>query len=579
MVPTLIGVSSADGITPVTVYVDPTTHRVLVQSSAAYARAATLVVAASDSKDTTNADYVCDGTADDVQINAAIAALPTRGGRVLLMEGTFNLAAKISITRSNVVLSGQGGASTKLNLGNGVNDNMIGLDDLELGAYTDIVIENLYMEGNSANQTGNQAGIFVGRTITRFIIRNNYIHDTKIAQIYDDGAVSGLILDNYLDTVSVGASYGNIEGVGDYTIIRGNTCVSGDYAGISIYNETLGRCIIDGNIIRSSRGYGIESLSDMSIISNNQIYASGDYSIYVHGSTNYDVVTNNHIEVDNNPTNSVIVKMGSSQCELASNVIEVRAGNSAALTAIQIGADNVNVNGNYVYFGTSQAHIGITGFNGYASITNNSIQGQGAGTETGFSLSASEAMITGNTVFNMGTGMDLSNCDTCVISNNNMITIQGKGIILSGCVLCEVIGNKVDSAQYGIYIANTSTATRKQLNISNNLLSSITKEGIYLQGVTYSIISGNKLSQTGTGTNNTYAGIFITSTGAAYSVYNVVTNNHVDTTNANKPSYGIRENSTNDGPNEVIGNICIGMGTAGVSLQHVSSDNSHNITT
>jgi len=29
-VPTLIGVSSADGITPVTIFVDPTTHRVLV---------------------------------------------------------------------------------------------------------------------------------------------------------------------------------------------------------------------------------------------------------------------------------------------------------------------------------------------------------------------------------------------------------------------------------------------------------------------------------------------------------------------------------------------------------------------
>lgn len=32
-VPTLIGVSSADGITPVLVYVDPITHRVLVQSA------------------------------------------------------------------------------------------------------------------------------------------------------------------------------------------------------------------------------------------------------------------------------------------------------------------------------------------------------------------------------------------------------------------------------------------------------------------------------------------------------------------------------------------------------------------
>lgn len=33
MVPTLLGVSSSDGITPVPVYVDPITHRVLVSSA------------------------------------------------------------------------------------------------------------------------------------------------------------------------------------------------------------------------------------------------------------------------------------------------------------------------------------------------------------------------------------------------------------------------------------------------------------------------------------------------------------------------------------------------------------------
>lgn len=634
MVPTIIGVSNADGITPVTIYVDPTTHRMLVSAAAGalsgltdvqltgtaqgdilyhngtkwvnlaagtsgkflktqgaganptwasvvttYARSATLVIAASDSKDVTNADYICDGVADDVQINAALAALPTRGGQVKLMEGTFNLAAKISITRSNVVLSGQGAASTKLVLGNGVNDNMIGIDDLELGSYTDIVVENLWLEGNSANQTGNQAGIFIGNTIQRFIIRNNYIHDTKISQIYDDGADYGLIADNYLDTVSVGASYGNIEGVGDYTVIRGNTCVAGDYAGISIYNDSAGRVIVEGNKVINSAGYGIESLSDMSIIVNNQIVDSGDYSIYVHGSTNYNVVANNHIEVANNPSSSVILRVSSSQSEVSGNVIEVRSGNTAALTAINIGADNVNTNGNYVYFGTSQAHIGLSVSNGYSSITNNSVQGQGGGTEIGFQISASEAMVTGNTVFQMGTGMDCTGCDTCVFSNNNMTSIQGKAMILTGTLLCEVIGNKIDSCEYGIYIANTSTATRKQLNISNNLISSITKEGIFLQGVTYSIVSGNKLAQVGTGTNNTYAGIFITSTGVAYSVYNVISNNHVDTTNGNAQKYGIRENSTNDGPNVIVGNICIGAGTTNISPQHASTDTSHNITT
>ncbi len=47
-------------------------------------------------------DYVCDGTADDVQINAAIADLGntqgTRGGTIMLGPGVFNLAARIDIS-------------------------------------------------------------------------------------------------------------------------------------------------------------------------------------------------------------------------------------------------------------------------------------------------------------------------------------------------------------------------------------------------------------------------------------------------------------------------------------------------
>lgn len=39
-------------------------------------RTATLVVAASDSKNTTDADKTCDGSADETEINAAIGELP-----------------------------------------------------------------------------------------------------------------------------------------------------------------------------------------------------------------------------------------------------------------------------------------------------------------------------------------------------------------------------------------------------------------------------------------------------------------------------------------------------------------------
>lgn len=88
----------------------------------------TLVVAASDSG-IASADYVCDGTADDVQINAAMAVLKAGdGGTVLLTAGTFNLAAPILIegfddvdVEQDLYLRGQGPKNTTLIVGNGVS--------------------------------------------------------------------------------------------------------------------------------------------------------------------------------------------------------------------------------------------------------------------------------------------------------------------------------------------------------------------------------------------------------------------------------------------------------------------------
>lgn len=68
----------------------------------------TFVIAADNSLDTTRADYICDGVADQVQINAAIAALPASGGKITLLEGDFNLSAQVTILVSNVTLEGSG---------------------------------------------------------------------------------------------------------------------------------------------------------------------------------------------------------------------------------------------------------------------------------------------------------------------------------------------------------------------------------------------------------------------------------------------------------------------------------------
>ena len=70
-------------------------------------QSATFVVAASDSLHQGYADYVCDGTDDQVEIQAAIDALPISGGEILLLDGIFTFTSAVNL-KSNVSIKGQG---------------------------------------------------------------------------------------------------------------------------------------------------------------------------------------------------------------------------------------------------------------------------------------------------------------------------------------------------------------------------------------------------------------------------------------------------------------------------------------
>lgn len=70
-------------------------------------RTATFVVAASDSEHKYQADYRCDGTDDQVQIQEGVDALPAGGGKVVLLEGRFNINDTITVGKP-VIFVGAG---------------------------------------------------------------------------------------------------------------------------------------------------------------------------------------------------------------------------------------------------------------------------------------------------------------------------------------------------------------------------------------------------------------------------------------------------------------------------------------
>ena len=121
------------------------------------AQSATFVVASSTSKNRDKADYLCDGTADDVQIQAAIDALPANGGKVLLLEGTYNITTGIVALKQNLTIEGQG-SGTVINTAAGSEDvAVITFGDGGATTYANQRIANLKV--TSANPKTSEAGI------------------------------------------------------------------------------------------------------------------------------------------------------------------------------------------------------------------------------------------------------------------------------------------------------------------------------------------------------------------------------------------------------------------------------------
>lgn len=87
-IPTWIGVSSADGTTPVTIYVDPTTHRVLTSSSSF-----------------TDLETPS-GTINGSNATFTLAAAPNPAGSLMLfLNGAYQTAAGVDYTLSSLTIT------------------------------------------------------------------------------------------------------------------------------------------------------------------------------------------------------------------------------------------------------------------------------------------------------------------------------------------------------------------------------------------------------------------------------------------------------------------------------------------
>ena len=270
------------------------------------------------------ASYVCDGVADQVQIQLALDSLPASGGAVILSQGTFykNTVAPITLN-SNVQLLMQPNTIIKLTANPGNNPVI-----LAATSKSNILIRGGILDGSKALQTTiidiEAMGIsFVGVT-------DSWIDQVTIKDMGSSVALSGrgiyfntssrnritnclctgskrqnIVIylnsnNNILsNNVSVGAIGDGIQ-IRDssfYNIITGNYCTGGSLAGINI-TSTCSDNIVTNNYCYQNASHGISCNCSNNVIADNSLYDNTGSGISVDSSGTYNLIADNFL--DNN---------------------------------------------------------------------------------------------------------------------------------------------------------------------------------------------------------------------------------------------------------------------------------------
>lgn len=119
----------------------------------------TITISSSTSKHMLTADYYCNGTNDQAVINNAILSLPSTGGKIVLLEGTYNISGQINVNKPNVTICGMGN-STVLNCKQGI----WGI----AATQTNFTVANLKMTFDTYNGNGNSICIYASGSRCKF---------------------------------------------------------------------------------------------------------------------------------------------------------------------------------------------------------------------------------------------------------------------------------------------------------------------------------------------------------------------------------------------------------------------------
>ncbi len=239
-------------------------------------------------------DYLCDGTADQTEINAAITALPATGGEVVILDGTYNITAKIDVTKDNVSIRGNGNATIlKRMFNSSVSEGVI-----TLTSRSGCKIQGLQIDGNKATYTASyNYGIYLTSSSSDNTITGNTCNNNSYG-IFLDSSSNNTITGNTCNNNDFGI---RLNSSSNENTVTGNTCNNNSYG---IYLSSSSNNTITGNTCNNNDfGIRLYSSSNNTITGNTCIRGTGQtddydesqYTIRLIGAdNNYNLISSNN---------------------------------------------------------------------------------------------------------------------------------------------------------------------------------------------------------------------------------------------------------------------------------------------
>ena len=273
---------------------------ILGQTSSGGKKVCRLVVGASTSGWTANdCDYLCDGTADNVEINAAIQALPDTGGEVIILDGTYNLTGTINVNKQHMKLSGNG-TSTVLKKMSTYGDILYLTSSNDENSLDGVTVENLAIDGNRSTYSDGQSnyGIY-GLDIINCVIKgvtSNHNNDAGIyLSSFSNTIVTGNMCSNNRDGICL------LYSSEAYSTVVDNVCTENDTFGINVQSSDA--ISITGNTCsNNSSGINLSS-GNNNTITGNTCNNNNNYGICLVSSNNNNTITGNTCNNNNNGIN------------------------------------------------------------------------------------------------------------------------------------------------------------------------------------------------------------------------------------------------------------------------------------